>query len=372
MTEIDVVVVGAGVAGLACAARARVQRQSTSACSNAIREPGMDTSTHNSGVVHAGIYYPPGSLKARLCVEGRELALRLLRAPHGVPHDACGKLIVGARPTRKSARSRRCTTRGSANGVEDLDMVDARVRAQARAARRRRRRALVAVDGHRSRRSARPSAAAPSVRDRDVALLLVGIAGRGGRSDGDRLEVRTGRERIRTRLVVNAAGLYADEVSASLGGEAFTIYPCRGEYAELAPSRRSLVNGLVYPVPHQPGHGLGVHLTRTVDGAVLLGPTIRYQAQQGRLRGGSAAARRLPGADTRSCLPDVTLEDLRLGGSGIRAEAAPAERIVRGFHDSADSRCRALIHAAGIDSPGLTSCLAIAKMVAGIAAERLD
>jgi L-2-hydroxyglutarate oxidase LhgO len=359
MISVDVAVIGGGVTGLASALA--LAEQGASVCLlEREGKPGRATSTHNSGVIHAGIYYPQDSLKARLCVEGRDRLYAFCPA-HGVPHARGGKLIVAA-DDHEAEQLPALLTTGLANGVA-LEMVDAAF-VRAREPNVRAVAAIWSPDTGIVEAEALVKALEHLCRQHEVAVV-VGSPLIGAEPTAEGIELATPHERFVAATVVNASGLYADTTSAMLGGMNFRIYPCRGEYAELAPARRHMVNGLVYPLPHASGAGLGVHLAKTTWGSVTLGPTIHYQDAKDDYEGG-----RLPleafVEPAQHLLPWVTLADLQPGGSGIRAKLHGPDQRFADFLVQRDTVNPRVIQASGIDSPGLTSCLAIGARVARI------
>lgn len=362
MDRVDVAVIGAGVTGLA-SALSIAQLGASVALLDREAKPGRATSTHNSGVIHAGIYYPQHSLKAQLCVEGRDRLYQFCEA-HGVPFARCGKLIIAADAHEVSGLEA-LQVKAAANGVPlmavDADFIrekEPNVRAYA---------ALWSPTTGIVEAEAYVKALEHLCRAHDVAIVVASpLVGAEMRDDG--IEIVTPHERFLASTVVNASGLYADVVSKQLGGMDFTIYPCRGEYAELSPAKRHMVNGLVYPLPHASGAGLGVHLAKTTWGSVTLGPTIHYQASRDDYEGGRLALEDFV-EPAQHLLPWVTINDLQPGGSGIRAKLHGPDKTFADFLIERDSVNPRVIQASGIDSPGLTSSLAIGARVAKIWSE---
>jgi L-2-hydroxyglutarate oxidase LhgO len=365
MEHVDVAVIGGGVTGLA-AALSLAELGASVALVEREAKPGRATSTHNSGVIHAGLYYPAGSLKAVLCVEGRDRLYRFCET-HAVPHARCGKLVIAA-DEHEARELEALRAKAHANGVSSVVSVDAdfiktkepNVRAFA---------ALWSPDTGIIEAEAFVKALEHACKAHDVAMVVASPL-TGAETHPDGIEIVTPHERFKAATVVNAAGLYADVTSQQLGGMHFKIHPCRGEYAELAPSKRHMVNGLVYPLPHSSGAGLGVHLAKTTWGTVTLGPTIHYQESKDDYEGG-----RLPleafVEPAQHLLPWVTLNDLQPGGSGIRAKLHGPEATFADFLVQRDTVNPRVIQASGIDSPGLTSSLAIGDRVAKIWSQEL-
>lgn len=356
--EIDVAVIGGGVVGLASALALTDKGASVCVLERESRV-GHGTSTRNSGVIHAGLYYPAGSLKATLCVEGRD-RLYAFCEQHKVPYGRCGKFVV-ATSEAELPELERLQGRAGGNGVA-CDIVHPPF------IRQREPHASSAIAALWSpltgivQSEALVKTLARLCRERDVAIL-VGSPLVDAQPGRDAVALTTPHETIEAGTVVNAAGLYADLTSRLLDGLPFTIRPCRGEYAELAAGKREWINGLIYPLPH--GVGLGVHFVKTTWGSVLLGPTTCYQESRDDYEG-----HRLPVEDflepARKLVPELTIGDLQPGGTGIRAKLHGPDQAFADFIVQRDPHNTRLIQAAGIDSPGLTSSLAIGARVADI------
>lgn len=368
MEKIDVAIVGAGVIGLAVA-RAFAMAGREVLVLEAADAIGTQTSSRNSEVIHAGIYYPPGSLKARLCVEGREKLYRYCE-DRGVPHKRLGKLIVATEEGHQ-VRLARIAEGARACGVDDLRAL---TRAEA-----------VALEPELACKAALLSPSTGIVDSHALMLALQGDAEAGGAQiafhtrvlagkvdeDGVALATRSddgGELALKARLVVNAAGHGAIPLTRALDGMPEAHIPrqffARGCYFSMA--RRSPFSRLVYPVPVD--GGLGVHLTLDMGGAARFGPDVEwiegldYTVDSARANAFYAEIRRYwPGLDDGALQPAYAGIRPKISGQGELA----ADFWIEGPRDHGVA---GLVNLFGIESPGLTASLAIADNVAAMAA----
>ncbi|HUR06939.1 MAG TPA: L-2-hydroxyglutarate oxidase [Nonomuraea sp.] len=390
MTE-KIGVIGAGIVGLAVARELANTRGAEVTVLDKENSVGAHQTGHNSGVVHAGIYYPPGSLKARLCREGVAL-LKEYCAHHRLPYEEVGKLVVactGAERPRLAALAERAR----ANGVPGIVELDAL--------------ALREIEPHAVGVGAvhSPHTAItdfPAVARRlalDVAELggsvRLGHPVRAIRETARGVEVLAAGRRFAFDRLVICAGLSTDAVARMAGRPGdIRIVPFRGEYYALEGAAKDLVRGLIYPVPDPRYPFLGVHLTRHIDGEVLVGPNavlaLAYEGYRGLNLRNSWQILRWPGTlrmarqhwrtglkevhgslvkgafvrAARRYVPELTASDLRRTEGGVRAQAVAKDgRLVDDFAVDVQGR---VVLVRNAPSPAATSSLAIARHIAGI------
>jgi (S)-2-hydroxyglutarate dehydrogenase len=391
----DVVIVGGGVIGLAVALEItkRFPHLRLLLLEKEDRV-GQHQSSHNSGVIHSGVYYKPGSQKAKLCVEGARTMIEFCRA-HGIPHQVCGKVIVATHDD-ELPRLEELRRRGEANGLTGLQLIGPEQ--------------LREIEPHASGLRA---LVVPSTGITDYAkvcekyaelilaqggTILTSTAVTGLHNRTDEIVVETSGASFSTAYLINCAGLFSDRIAGMAGGKRdVIIVPFRGEYYDLIPQRASTVRALIYPVPDPRFPFLGVHFTRRVNGTVDAGPnavlafrregygrthfSLRDLASSLAFPGfwRMAAKHWRSGLDEfhrsfskpafvralQRLLPELRTEDLIPGGSGVRAQALRRDgTLVDDFQFAPSGR---MLHVLNVPSPAATASLVIGRTIVNTA-----
>ena len=355
-------------------------------------------SGHNSGVIHSGVYYKPGSLKARLCVAGAAAMVEFCRE-HGISHNVCGKVIVATNEDERP-RLEELRIRGEANGLTGLRLIGSEE--------------LRELEPHASGLQA---LLVPSTGVTDYALVCekyaqlivasggtvrTSVAVTGIQRSAQEIVVETNTGAFATSAVINCAGLYSDRIARMAGDDpGIMIVPFRGEYYDLTPERSSLVRALIYPVPDPRFPFLGVHFTRRITGRVDAGPNAVLALAREGYRHSDINARdlasslafpgfwRMAGKHWRNALgewhrslskrafvralerllPEIRESDLVPGGSGVRAQALkPDGALVDDFQFVPSGK---ILHVLNVPSPAATASLMIGKTIVDTAAASL-
>lgn len=399
-SSFDIAIIGGGIVGLATA---NALLDSHPALKLVLVEAedhvAAHQTGHNSGVIHSGLYYKPGSMKAKYCVEGREAMYRFC-ADNGIAHERCGKIVVATHED-ELPRLSELHRRGEANGLKGIRWLTAEGIREFEPHATGLRGLHVPETGIVDYKAV-ASRLARLAQDRGCTLNMASRA-IGCRQVDRGLVLETQADTFNCKALVNCGGLQSDRVARMCGVEpGVRIVPFRGEYYELVPSRQSLVRNLIYPVPDPGFPFLGVHFTRMIHGGVEAGPNavlafkregykktdirIRDLAETFGYSGFWKMAARCwktgLGEVWRSLskhafvtalqrlLPELRTEDVKPGGSGVRAQAMDgAGNLLDDFHVV---RAPRMIHVLNAPSPAATSSLSIAKAIAGMAAEHFE
>jgi (S)-2-hydroxyglutarate dehydrogenase len=392
----DVVIIGGGIVGLATAMALKTGSNIALAVLEAEDRLAQHQTGHNSGVIHSGLYYRPGSLKARNCVEGRKAMYEFCQQ-HGIAHERCGKVVVATDASELPALDE-LERRGQANGLQGLRRLGPEE--------------IREYEPHTVGIAGLLVPETGIIDYKQVAQVYADIIRKEGgeiqtkahvhgcRRYADELVLETSRGAVHCRYLVNCGGLHADEVAHVCGVDPqLQIVPFRGEYYELAPERQFLVKNLIYPVPDPRFPFLGVHFTRMIHGGVEAGPnavlafkregyrwedfsakdTLKMVSYPGFWKMVSKYWKMGLGEMYRSLsreafvkalqklIPELRMQDVHPAGSGVRAQAvAPDGALVDDFRIVETER---MVHVLNAPSPGATASISIGKTIAGMAAK---
>jgi L-2-hydroxyglutarate oxidase len=396
-STVDAVIIGGGAVGLATAMALATHHQKRVAVVEAEPELAAHQTGNNSGVIHSGLYYKPGSLKATLCCEGRELMYRFC-GEHGVPHERCGKIVVATSESELPALAT-LEQRGAANGLPGLKRlsIDELREHEPHVAGI----AGIRVDDTGIVDYKRVAAAYAEVVRRSGGSVHTGVKALAVKRMPQGITIESSAGPVHARVLVNCAGLHSDRVAKMCGLEpGVKIVPFRGEYYKLKPSASHLVRNLIYPVPNPAFPFLGVHYTRMIGGGVEAGPNAvlalsrnGYSWSRVNLRDMLEAAA-FPGLwklcrkhwsdglgevhrslskaafvkALQKLLPTITAADLEPGGAGVRAQAMePSGALVDDFRilQTPD-----MVHVLNAPSPAATASIAIGRHIGKVVGER--
>jgi L-2-hydroxyglutarate oxidase LhgO len=396
----DIVVIGGGIVGLSTAMHftRAFPRLKLLLLEKEIRVAAHQ-SGHNSGVIHSGIYYTPGSMKARLCVEGAA-AMAQFCQDHGIAYEICGKVIV-ATSEDELPRLKALFQRGQANGIGGLRQLSAEqtreIEPHCGGL------AGIHVPGTGITDYAAVSEKYAEIIGSQGGQIRTGTKATGIAATQNEIVVETNRGAFSARYLINCAGLHSDRIADLAGARPqATIVPFRGEYYELVPQKRNLVRGLIYPVPDPRFPFLGVHFTKRIDGRVDAGPnavlafrregyrrtdfsiqdTLRTLTFPGFWRMAARNWRHGVGEFYRSwrkrafvaslqrLVPEVQDSDLFANGSGVRAQAlSPDGSLVDDF---SMVQARNMLHVLNVPSPAATASLPIGRTIVEMARQQFD
>jgi L-2-hydroxyglutarate oxidase LhgO len=372
MEKTDILIIGAGVIGLAVARELSSSIKKDIIIVEKNKSFGQETSSRNSEVIHGGMYYPAGTLKAELCIHGRRLLYRLC-AEQKIPHKKIGKLIV-ATDKNELAVLDGISKQGEMNGVDGIELI---TEAQ-----------IKKLEPEVSGIAALYSRETGIIDSHHLMDYLLTVSEENGvsvvyeaevvaiekDSDGYRVTIKNAGENVEIKALtlINCAGLDSDAIAGMAGidifKEKYNLHYCKGQYFRVTPKKSKFINHLVYPVPRPKSGGLGIHVTPDLAGSIRLGPDDNYL--NNRVKDYSVDDNRKKDfyQSAVKFLPFLEETDLVSDLSGIRPKLQPKEGEFRDFiiRDEVDRGLAGFINLIGIESPGLTASLAISEKVCRI------